>query len=132
MVSPGQRTEREALGSGGKWAPRTSSGARKVHRVGITKGLSGWGIRVGWSVPLGYRCAAWHHDTICKNLTVRLLGDASADAEALARAEGLDLNETIKQALVEAVERHRSNPTFKSRLARIIQEDRELRGCFAR
>jgi predicted HicB family RNase H-like nuclease len=31
----------------------------------------------------------------------------AADTEAVARAEGKSLNETIKQALVEAVERRR-------------------------
>ncbi|MGH9920184.1 MAG: ribbon-helix-helix protein, CopG family [Nitrososphaerales archaeon] len=61
-----------------------------------------------------------------KNLTVRLPDDVAADAEALARVEGQSLNETVKQALIEAVERRRKNPKFKARLAKIIQEDREL------
>ncbi len=61
-----------------------------------------------------------------KNLTVRLDDNLAADTEALARAEGLSLNETVKQALKEAVERRRSDPDFKARLRRIIDEDREL------
>ena len=38
-----------------------------------------------------------------KTLTVRLDTELAADAEALARAEGTSLNETVKQALIEAV-----------------------------
>jgi len=63
---------------------------------------------------------------MAKNLTVRLDDELAADTEALARAEGTSLNETVKRALVEAVERRRSDPEFKARLRRIIQEDREL------
>jgi len=61
-----------------------------------------------------------------KNLTVRLDEELAADTEALARAEGASLNETIKQALAEAVERRRRDPKFKARVRRIIEEDREL------
>ena len=55
-----------------------------------------------------------------------------ADAEALARAEGKSLNETVRQALREAVERCRGDPEFKARLRRIIEEDRELLERLAR
>ena len=61
-----------------------------------------------------------------KNLTVRLPDDVAADAEAMARVDGTSLNETVKQSLIEAVERRRSNPEFKARLTRIIEQDREL------
>ncbi len=61
-----------------------------------------------------------------KNLTVRLDAELAADTEALARAEGKSLNETVRQALKEAVERRRQDPEFKTRLRRIIEEDREL------
>jgi predicted transcriptional regulator len=69
---------------------------------------------------------------MAKNLTVRLEDELAADAQALARAEGKSLNETIKQALREAVERRRSDPEFKVRLRRIIEEDRELLERLAR
>jgi predicted transcriptional regulator len=59
-------------------------------------------------------------------MTVRLDDELAADTEALARAEGQSLNETVRQALVEAVERRRKDPEFKKRLRRIIEEDREL------
>jgi hypothetical protein len=63
---------------------------------------------------------------MAKNLTVRLDEELAADTEALARAEGMSLNETVKQALKEAVERRRQDPDFKARVRRIIEEDREL------
>ena len=50
----------------------------------------------------------------------------STNAEALARAEGQSVNETVKQALAEAVERRRKDPKFRARLRRIIEQDREL------
>jgi hypothetical protein len=61
-----------------------------------------------------------------KNLTVRLPEDLAAAAEAVARADGTSLNETVKEALAEAVERRRKDPAFKKRLRQIIEEDREL------
>ncbi|MGH9079050.1 MAG: CopG family transcriptional regulator [Acidimicrobiales bacterium] len=57
---------------------------------------------------------------------VRLPDDIAADAEALARAEGLSLNDTVRRAVVEAVERRLADPEFTARLRRIIKEDREL------
>jgi predicted transcriptional regulator len=63
---------------------------------------------------------------MAKNLTVRLDDELAADTEALARAEGQSLNETVKTALREAVERRRKDPKFKARLRRIVNEDKEL------
>ena len=68
----------------------------------------------------------WYYATVTKSFTVRLPDEEAADAEALARAEGLSLNETVRRALVEAVEARRADPVFKARVQRIIQEDREL------
>jgi predicted transcriptional regulator len=61
-----------------------------------------------------------------KNMTVRLPDELAADAEALARAEGQSVNETVKQALAEAVERRRTDPAFRARLRKVIEEDQEL------
>lgn len=63
---------------------------------------------------------------MAKNLTLRLDDELAADTEALARAEGQSINETVKQALKEAVERRRRDPNFKARVKRIIEQDREL------
>lgn len=57
---------------------------------------------------------------------MRLDDQPAADTEAIARAEGKSLNETVEQALAEAAERRRKDPQSKQRLRRIIQEDREL------
>ncbi|MGH2960923.1 MAG: ribbon-helix-helix protein, CopG family [Solirubrobacterales bacterium] len=59
-------------------------------------------------------------------MTVRLDEELAADTEALARAEGKSLNETVKQALRDSVEKRRKDPEFKARVRRIIEEDREL------
>lgn len=77
----------------------------------------------GWSVLNLLLC---YHDTMAKNLTVRLDDELASDTEALARAEGRSLNETVKHALAEAVQRRRNDPEFKARVLRIIEEDREL------
>lgn len=67
-----------------------------------------------------------------RNFTVRLPDEVAADAEALARAEGKSLNETVKTAMVEAVERRRNDPKFKKTLQKIIEQDRELLERLAR
>ena len=69
---------------------------------------------------------SWYHGAMAKILTVRLDDDLAADTEALARAEGQSLNETIKLALREAVAQRKKDPAFKRRLRQIIEEDREL------
>jgi predicted transcriptional regulator len=69
---------------------------------------------------------AWYHGGMTRNMTVRLPDELAADAEALARVEGQSVNETVKQALAEAVERRRQDPKFRARLRRIIEEDQEL------
>ena len=63
---------------------------------------------------------------MAKNLTVRLDDELAADTAALARADGHSLNETVKLALREAVERRQKDPAFRRRIRRIIEEDREL------
>lgn len=69
---------------------------------------------------------------MAKHFTVRLPDEVAADTQALARAEGKSLNETVKTALIEAVERRRGDPEFKKTLARIIEHDRELLERLAR
>jgi hypothetical protein len=61
-----------------------------------------------------------------KNLTIRIPDELAANAEAIARVDGVSLNETVKQSLIETVERRRNDREFKFRLAKIIEEDREL------
>ena len=61
-----------------------------------------------------------------KNITVRLPDELAADAEALARVDGVSVNETVKRALADAVAQRRKDPAFKKRVRAIIEEDREL------
>jgi ribosomal protein S3AE len=84
--------------------------------------------------PIGERdgLVQRQHATMAKKFTVRLPDDEATNVEALARAEGLSLNETVRRALVEAVEARRADPEFKSRVQRIIEEDRELLERLAR
>ncbi len=65
-------------------------------------------------------------------MTVHIPDELAADAEALARADGQSVNETVKQALAGAVERGRKDPGFRARLRRIIEEDRKLLERLAR
>jgi len=77
----------------------------------------------------------WYGDTVskmAKNLTLRLDDELAADTQALSRVEGQSVNETVREALREAVERRRKDPAFKARLRRIIDEDRELLERLAR
>ncbi len=67
-----------------------------------------------------------------EHFTVRLSDEDAADTEALARAEGVSPNETVRRALAEAVERRRRDPASKARVRRIIREDRELLERLAR
>jgi predicted transcriptional regulator len=67
-----------------------------------------------------------------KTFTVRLPDELAADIEALARVAGASVNETIKQAMLDEVERRRTDPSFRSRLLQIIEEDRELLERLAR
>ena len=53
-----------------------------------------------------------NHDVMTENRTVRLPDDLAADSEAVARVEGISVNEAVKQALVEAIERRRKDPKF--------------------
>src|SRR5438128_1242223 len=71
-----------------------------------------------------------------KHLTVRLPDELAAEAEAVARAEGMSLNETIREALVDAVERRRMatsappgcgcgcvRPVWRQGIAHLMEDD---------
>ena len=68
---------------------------------------------------------SWYHAIMTKNLTVRLPDELAADTEALARVSGKSVNETIKEALADAVAARRRDPKFKARIREIIEEDLE-------
>jgi len=65
---------------------------------------SGWvahAARPGWQLTHSPRVVTvgWYHDTMTKNITVRLPDELAADAEALARVDGTSLNETVKKSM---------------------------------
>jgi predicted transcriptional regulator len=94
-------------------------------RCSVCNNTLALGTNTGHSV-LSEQLSAWYHGVMSKNLTVRLDDELAADTEALARAEGQSLNETVKLALREAVERRQKDPAFRRRVRQIIEEDREL------
>lgn len=63
---------------------------------------------------------------MCMAEHLRLDDERAADAEAVTSTEGQSLNETVKTALREAVERRREDAKFKARVRRALEEDREL------
>lgn len=67
------------------------------------------------------------HDTMTKNITVRLPDDLAADAEALARVEGKSANETVEQSPTEPAARRRNVPEFKVGVE-LVALSRRLRG----
>jgi hypothetical protein len=116
-------------------ANRRSSGWSPAHpalsrRRNIAVSVAVWRNHVAlgfeFGTWFGTSVVSWCHATMGKNLTLRLDDQLAADTEALARAEGKSLNETVEQALIEAVERRRKNAEFRKRLTLIIEQDREL------
>jgi hypothetical protein len=61
-----------------------------------------------------------------KAMTVRMPAAQRREVEMVARAEGVSVNELVRAALVEHVERKRKDKAFRDRIARIIEEDREI------
>jgi hypothetical protein len=71
-------------------------------------------------------CAPRYHGGVAKNFTVRLPDDVAADTAAMARVEGISLNEAVKRSLIDSVQQRRRDPKFQQRLRQILQEDKEL------
>jgi len=121
------------VGSAGGFDSRGHGNAQHRHlgtahsAERTTAALSLRAVRVGQGFLVCRKTMALcYHGVMAKNLTVRLDDELASDTEALARAEGKSLNETVKHALAEAVQRRREDPEFKARVKRIIEEDREL------
>jgi predicted transcriptional regulator len=95
---------------------------------GLTRFAPGktWGELAALQSSERLNMMACYHDTMTKNMTVRLPDELAADTEALARVSGKSVNETIKDALADAVAARRRDPKFKARIREIIEEDREL------
>jgi len=58
--------------------------------------------------------------------TVRLPEELAADAEAVARVEGVSLNEVVRQALREHIGAKRADKQFRDALTKVMDADRAI------
>lgn len=61
-----------------------------------------------------------------KQTTVRLPEDLADDAEAVARVQGMSMNQLIVESLEAEIERVRADIDFTERAKRLIERDQEL------
>lgn len=67
-----------------------------------------------------------------RQTTVRLPQELAEDAEAVARVEGISLNQLIVDSLSAEIERVRSDRDFTERARRLLERDKEILGRLAR
>jgi len=61
-----------------------------------------------------------------KNMTLRLTVDQANELEAVARADGLSVSDTVREAITEHIERKRRDKAFRERLRAVMERDREI------
>jgi uncharacterized protein (DUF1778 family) len=61
-----------------------------------------------------------------KVLTVRVESDEAREAEVAARADGVSVNEFVRQALISHIATRRGDKAFRRRVAEMIAEDMEI------
>jgi post-segregation antitoxin (ccd killing protein) len=61
-----------------------------------------------------------------KNMTLRLTADQADELEAVARAEGISVSDTVREAIAEHIERKRRDKAFRERLRAVMERDREI------
>lgn len=69
---------------------------------------------------------SWYRDIVSKQTTVRLPTDLADQAEAVARTQGVSVNQLIIDALHNEIERVRKDADFRSRVKRLVERDREI------
>jgi predicted transcriptional regulator len=67
-----------------------------------------------------------------KQTTVRLPDDLADQAEAVARAQGVSVNQLIIDALHNEIDRVRQDADFRSRVKRLVERDRKILDRLAR
>ncbi len=67
-----------------------------------------------------------------KQTTVRLPEDLADEAEAVARVQGMSMNQLIVESLETEIERVRADIDFTERAKRLIERDQELLRRLAR
>jgi metal-responsive CopG/Arc/MetJ family transcriptional regulator len=61
-----------------------------------------------------------------KVLSVRMSSELAAQIDAMARAEGASISETMRAAAYRYIATRRADPDFQERLTKRLQEDREV------
>ena len=61
-----------------------------------------------------------------KQTTVRLPNDLADQAEAVARAQGVSVNQLIVDALHNEIDRVRKDVDFRSRVKQLVERDRKI------
>ena len=61
-----------------------------------------------------------------KQTTVRLPDDLADQAEAVARAQGVSVNQLIIDALHNEIDRVRMDADFRARVKRLVERDHEI------
>jgi len=61
-----------------------------------------------------------------KQTTVRLPAELADQAEAVARTQGVSVNQLIIDALHNEIERVSEDTEFRSRVKRLVERDREI------
>ncbi len=67
-----------------------------------------------------------YHDVMPKQTTVRLPDDLADQAEAVARAQGVSVNQLIIDALHNEIDRVRMDAEFRARVKRLVERDHEI------
>lgn len=65
-------------------------------------------------------------DERSKVMSLRLTEDLGAELAAVARADGMPISEAIRKAIEHYIEARRSDQGFRSRLKKLLEEDREI------
>jgi predicted DNA-binding protein len=61
-----------------------------------------------------------------KNMTVRMDPEMATALEAVARTDEMPVSEVVRRAIDAHIETRRTDVEFRQRLAKIIEEDREI------
>src|SRR5215217_7496886 len=65
-------------------------------------------------------------------LTLRLPADQAAQIEAVARADGVSVSETVRAAITDRIEARRKDRAFQARIRRMMEEERAVLEQLAR
>ena len=61
-----------------------------------------------------------------KQTTVRLPNDLADQVEAVARTQGVSVNQLVIDALLSEIDRVRQDADFRSRVKRLVERDRKM------